>query len=300
MREMVVLRPGEATEAVRRLMPRAGHTWRRCVAVLDGLSRGRILTDDASDPTWAAVQEFSEDNVLYLGGTLRREQVAALIDTLRRDRSVSVGLRGEDVLVGLLPAGAEVERIDLDFEDRDPAIDLAPLVAPPAGLRLERIDAGLLGRCIWFPWMVREDAALDLGLGYCLLDGERVVAEAFAGPAVGGVLEMAVIHRRGVPPTRAGAGGVRADGPRVRAKRRGDLVEHVAGQRRLGGAGARAGLPQRAALPRPRLAAGWSGVDADEDVGRVEAVGRVLVLRAGGDDGERVDVRLEQDVVVAP
>ncbi len=203
MREMVVLRPGEATEAVRRLMPRAGHTWRRCVAVLDGLSRGRILTDDASDPTWAAVQEFSEDNVLYLGGTLRREQVAALIDTLRRDRSVSVGLRGEDVLVGLLPAGAEVERIDLDFEDRDPAIDLAPLVAPPAGLRLERIDAGLLGRCIWFPWMVREDAALDLGLGYCLLDGERVVAEAFAGPAVGGVLEMAVItdeayRRRGL------------------------------------------------------------------------------------------------------
>lgn len=203
MRERVEFRPGEAPEAVRRLMPLVGHTWRRCVAVLDGTSRGRILTDDASDPTWAAVQEFSDDNMLYLGGTLRREQVGALIASLRRDRSVSVGLRPDDVLVGLLPAGADVDRVDLDFEDRDPSVDLVSLAEPPLGLGLARIDSDLLGRCIWFPWMVREDAALDLGLGYCLLDGERIISEAFAGPAVGGVLEMAVVtdeawRRRGL------------------------------------------------------------------------------------------------------
>lgn len=203
MPDLVEFPPGTAPDAVRRLMPRVGHTWRRSVAVLDGASRGRILTDDPAGPTWVAVQEFSDDNMLYLGGTLRREQLAALIDNLRRDRSVSVGLSGGDVLVGLLPPGADVDRVDLDFEDRDPAVDLAALAEPPAGLRLERIDEGLLERCIWFPWMVRPEAALDLGLGYCLLDGERVASEAFAGPAVGGVLEMAVItdeayRRRGL------------------------------------------------------------------------------------------------------
>lgn len=201
MAEMVELVPGAAAEAVRGLMPRDGYAWRRCFGVLDGASRGRVLADDLDTPTWAAVQEFSDDNVLFLGGSLRREQAVAAIEALRRDRSVSVGWRDE--LVGLLPAGAAVDRVDLDFEDRDPAIDLAPLAAAPAGLRLARIDAGLLDRCLWFPWMVREDAPLDLGLGYCLLDGERVVSEAFAGPAVDGVLEMAVItdaayRRRGL------------------------------------------------------------------------------------------------------
>lgn len=201
MTKIVELAPSAAAEAMRRLMPREGYAWRRCFGVLDGASRGRVLADDLDAPTWAAVQELSDDNVMYLGGSLRREQVAEAMAVLRRDRSVSVGWRDE--LAGLLPAGAAADRVDIDFEDRDLSIDLAPLAAPPPGLRLARIDAGLLDRCLWFPWMVREDTPLDLGLGYCLLDGKRVVAEAFAGPAVGGVLEMAVItdeayRRRGL------------------------------------------------------------------------------------------------------
>ena len=48
-----------------------------------------------------------------------------------------------------------------------------------------------------------NEVALDHGLGYCLLDGEAVVAEAFAGPNVGGALEMGTItheayRRRGL------------------------------------------------------------------------------------------------------
>ena len=47
------------------------------------------------------------------------------------------------------------------------------------------------------------ETAVEHGIGYCLLDGERVVAEAFAGPIVGGALEMATItdaafQRRGL------------------------------------------------------------------------------------------------------
>jgi GNAT superfamily N-acetyltransferase len=51
--------------------------------------------------------------------------------------------------------------------------------------------------------MASLETALDHGLGYCLLDGDLVVSEAFAGPIVGDALEMATItheayRRRGL------------------------------------------------------------------------------------------------------
>jgi hypothetical protein len=201
---MIELAPGQATPAIRALFPTEGHTYRRCFAVLDGSCGGRILADDPVAPSWSAVQEYSDDGTLYLAGSLRPDLVAEAIRALRRDRIVSVGLRSDDPLLALLPSDPDHDRVEIDFEDRDAAVDLDRLVAPPAGLRLARIDLTLVPRCAWGPWMVCSlETALDHGLGFCLLDGEAVVAEAFAGPAVEGVLEMATItaaayHRRGL------------------------------------------------------------------------------------------------------
>jgi GNAT superfamily N-acetyltransferase len=107
-------------------------------------------------------------------------------------------------LSAVLPRDFDEDGADVEFEDRDPGVDLARFVVPPAALRLVPIDRDLVPRCMWGPWMVAGiEAALDYGLGWCVLDGERVVAEAFAGPAIAGVLEMAVIvqeayQRRGL------------------------------------------------------------------------------------------------------
>src|SRR5262249_23310471 len=203
-RPVIELAPGRATPAVRALCPTAGYAWRRCIAVLDGSARGRILTDDPAAPSWVGVQEFSDASALFLAGSLGRDLVADVIGLLRCDRVVTVGLTPDAPLGALLPPDFDEEGADVEFEDRDTGVDLARLVAQPAGLRLVPIDRDLVPRCIWGPWMVGSlDTALDHGLGYCLLGGEQVVAEAFAGPAVGGVLEMAVItheayQRRGL------------------------------------------------------------------------------------------------------
>jgi hypothetical protein len=191
---MIELSPGEGTPALRALCPTAGHTYRRCFAVLDGSSRGRILTDDPAAPGWVAIHEGADEGTLFLAGSLSRELVAELIGILRRERMVVVGLTPDDPLLALLPDDPDYDGGDIDFEDRVPEVDLARFMAPPAGLRLARIDQDLLPRCAWGPWMCASlETALDHGLGYCLLDGAQVVSEAFAGPVVEGALEVGTI-----------------------------------------------------------------------------------------------------------
>jgi hypothetical protein len=191
---MLELEPGQSTAAIRALFPRSGHVWRRRYAVLNGSCRGRILTDDPDNPTWAAVQEYSDDSVLFLGGVVSRQLAGTLIEIMRRGRTLCFGAPEGDPALELFPLERDYDDFDIDFEDRDPHLDLEPLCKPPPGLRLERIDADLLPRCAWGPWMTAGmETVLDQGLGYCLLDGDMVVSEAFAGPVVDGELEMATI-----------------------------------------------------------------------------------------------------------
>ena len=42
---------------------------KRCFAVLEGSTAGRMFTDDLVNPTWGVVQE-GYDNCIYLGGTV--------------------------------------------------------------------------------------------------------------------------------------------------------------------------------------------------------------------------------------
>lgn len=193
MREIT---PGQVTPALEALLPHDGHAYRRCLAVLDGLQRGRILTDDPAAPTWAAAQERF-DGTLFLGGALDRALVGAIVAHLARDFDVVIGAPAGDPLLELLPPDSHYDGADLDFWDRDPALDLERLAAVPPGLRLARIDADLLPRCAWGTDTVRMfggvERALAHGLGYCLLAGETIVSEAFAGPRSRGAMEMGTI-----------------------------------------------------------------------------------------------------------
>lgn len=191
---MIELLPEQVTPALRALCPTQGPTYRRCSGVLDGQAAGRILTDDPLAPGWIAAQECFDDGTLFLAGALSPELVAELIRLLLRERVVTVGLTPDDPLLALLPPNPDYDGFAIDFEERTRAVDLERFSQPPVGLRLARIDADLLPRCAWSPWMIVDLAsALDHGLGYCLLDGELVVAEAFAGPVGEGALEMGTI-----------------------------------------------------------------------------------------------------------
>jgi GNAT superfamily N-acetyltransferase len=195
--------PQQVTAGLRALHPRSGLTYRRGLAVLDGKAGGTILTDDPVRPTWLAVHERSDD-VLVLGGALSAECVAEIIARQLGERTVIIGMDPDDPRWACVPTHPELDSWGLDFEDRDPAVDLEPLSVPPAGLRLARIDAELAARCAWPPSMFAlPESALSDGVGFCLLDGEQVVAEAYAGPLVEGCFEMGTIthqdyRRRGL------------------------------------------------------------------------------------------------------
>ncbi len=194
---MIELTPTAASDVFRGFFPKKGYTFRRCFAVLDGTLGGRILTDDATSPSWGAVHELSSEGTLFLAGSLTREHVAEIIDVLRRDRTVTVEIDDGNSFIPLMPDNETRRGNDIVFEDRDPKVDLEALIRTPTDLRLTRIDREIEPRCLWTPWMFRDGpTAVELGIGYCLLDGDRVVSECYAGPAVDGCLEMAVISDR--------------------------------------------------------------------------------------------------------
>ena len=200
---MFELSPNQVPPAFRALFPHEGHTFRRCFAVLDGASGGTILADDPESPSWIAVHELSSDGSLFLAGSLAPDVVANIIQHLRRKRTVTVALRGDNRWDALLPGNASRTGVDIEFEDRA-GLNLDELINSPDGLKLARIDHEIEPHCIWTPWMFIDGThAVEHGIGYCLLDGKRVVSEAYAGPDVDGVLEMAVItdsayQRRGL------------------------------------------------------------------------------------------------------
>ena len=197
MTAIIEITPTEVSPALRVLLPSKGYTYRRFFAVLDGTAGGRILTDDATAPSWIAVHELSSDGCLFLGGALTRELVGEIIDVLRSDRTVTLAVEPNDALLALVPDPSR-ESHDMDFDDRDPAMDLEPLCAPPDDLRLALIDHEIEPRCLWTPWMFIDGrSAVELGVGYCLLDGDEVASESYAGPQVNGELEIAVITRDG-------------------------------------------------------------------------------------------------------
>jgi hypothetical protein len=201
---LIELTPTQVTPALRSLFPRHGHTWRRPLSVLDGTGGGLILTDDPAAPTWAATADTSDDGTVFMAGALSREIVTSIFKARRRERPVTICLEADDPLLDLLPPNPDYDGWDIDFEDRDSSVDLERFVSVPGGLRLVRIDEELVGRCQWAPWMAgTPDLALRFGLGYAMLDGDRVVSEAFAGPIVENALELGVItddayQRRGL------------------------------------------------------------------------------------------------------
>jgi hypothetical protein len=191
---VIELTTGQVTLALRALFPRSGHTWRRPFSVLDGSGGGLILTDDPIHPTWAATADVSDDGTVFMAGAVNRDIVMSIFDARWQELPVTICLAADDPLLELLPPDPEYDGWDIDFEDRDPSVDLERFITVPDGLRLARIDEELIGRCQWTPWMAGSpELALRHGLGYALLDGDRVVSEAFAGPEVENALELGVI-----------------------------------------------------------------------------------------------------------
>ena len=170
---------------------------RRCFAVLDGVfEHGRILTDDAENPTWAIVQE-PYDGSLYFGGRVQTHIVTEAIAYLRQSGDVLIGLWLDDPRFALLPPHPDYDGRVLEFYDRPLGEELTHLLDPlPADCELRRLDRELVMRTEWGPDDVTAVGGLEnwerLCFGYCLLKEGEIVAEAPVGPPALGLYEPGV------------------------------------------------------------------------------------------------------------
>jgi GNAT superfamily N-acetyltransferase len=153
----------------------------------------RVFTDDTDQPTWAVLQEMAF-GTLYLAGTFTLGQLGPLVaDCLKSSAEVLFGYwdwQG-DALKSLFPP-PQYEGEVLDFSDRDPAADLTALAQLTDGFRFQPVDASLFERsadAAFNRQLYGPDAARRM-LGYYVMQGETICAEAFASPPLEGVVEV--------------------------------------------------------------------------------------------------------------
>jgi RimJ/RimL family protein N-acetyltransferase len=188
----LTLKPIQVTEELRTLFNLADPASLRCQAVLNGHAAGRIFTDHPDSLTWGVIQEAGFGSI-YLAGELEPSLLHNLIEVLRKDGDVLVGLWKEDPRWSFMPPKAEYTGYTLDFTDRDEELELPEI---PAGCVLRRLDPSLskqiAGRNMLIHIFGSMQEALKWGYGLCLMRGDELLCESFAGPEANGVIEIGV------------------------------------------------------------------------------------------------------------
>jgi len=192
---IVELDSDQVSPALRTLFSPADPASLRNFAVLEGHAAGRIFTDQPDNPTFGIVQEAAFGS-LYLGGDLSVSLLHQLTSQLRRDGDVLIGLWAEDPRWQLLPPNPDYSGYTLEFTDRQADAYGQPLPALPDGCELRRLDRTLFkqitGRNMLIHMYGSVEQALEWGYGLCLLRGDELLCETFAGPAANGIIEVGV------------------------------------------------------------------------------------------------------------
>ena len=147
---MKPITPNQVTPALYNLFPTNGPQAHRCYAVLDGVDRkGKIITDDTTNPTWGIVQE-AYDGGIYFGGTLDKTTVGTVTAMLRKAGDILICIDPADPHLALLPPDPYYEGWTIDFYDRPIGEGLEQFINQiPAGMELRRLDRDLIMRTQW-------------------------------------------------------------------------------------------------------------------------------------------------------
>jgi RimJ/RimL family protein N-acetyltransferase len=190
------LTAAQITPALHALFDPNMPTMLRAFHVLDGIISGHIYTDDAIQPTRAAVYEATY-GTLYLGGIFDRGLLGQLIGDLRSQGDVLITRWPGDSLLQLVPPQPDYDGQALYFTNRAQAIDLAAYqeLIPP-GCTLRRRDAALFERSLdrdasisAFGTAERAQAA---SVGFFLMRDHEILCEAATGPVTMGKIEVGV------------------------------------------------------------------------------------------------------------
>lgn len=169
-------------------------------SVLANRCPGTAYVDHPQNPTTAMV---AVDHSFLIGGHgLDRIFLDLVIKRLRRNRSLHL-VWPDDQSPGLEPPPDFESTIQrTEYRNRDLAT--RPRLPDPGDIRVCKVTSDLVPRCQWTHEMERIFGGLHRfflhGLGFCLVQGESILAEAYAAFWGGGPVEIAVVtdrrHRR--------------------------------------------------------------------------------------------------------
>ncbi len=192
MDHILYLTSNQVTPELRTLFNPADPAFLRCQAVLNGHAAGRIFTDHPETPTWGVVQEAAFGSI-YLAGEIQASLIKWMISDLRLQGDVLVGLWQDDPRWSLLPTAPQYSGDVLEYTDREAGLGLPGL---PVGCVLRRLDPTLSKQIVGRNMLIRMygsvQEALKWGYGLCLMRGDELLCETFAGPAANGMIEIGV------------------------------------------------------------------------------------------------------------
>jgi GNAT superfamily N-acetyltransferase len=190
----ITIAPQQVTPELLALFDISRPTMPRAFNVLEGVTRGEILVDDPSRPSWAAVRE-AMFGTLYLGGQVDSSLLTFLVEHFRQSGQVGIACWLDDPLNEMIPSDPDYGGRTLYFTKRLPVID-APSIRLPPGYNLVSRDADHLSRSLDYEATLHsfgtEEDILRHTLGVLILDGDTLVCEAASGAPSQGLIEMGV------------------------------------------------------------------------------------------------------------
>ena len=198
--KMIEISQSEVTRQLRSLFDPNLPNSHKCFGVLDGDVLGIILTDNPSNSTWGLVREAGL-GATYVGGDIDPLVLSQTVNELRKVGDVSFSFWPEDIGNILLPPNPDTVTPDraLKFSNRSAHVtDLNALMNRiPEGSDMRPMDSQILERCLWGESYIQAhgsaEAFLRKGIGFCLMNGDEILCEAYATYFSTGVFEMATV-----------------------------------------------------------------------------------------------------------
>lgn len=171
-------------------------TMPRALNVLEGVTAGQIVVEDAPQPQWAVVHETTY-STLYCGGQINASRLAQLIAHFRQTVDVGLGCWPEEALNHWLPPNPGYDGRTLYFTQRSPEVSLAALTQslPPAYTLAIR-DEHLLAQSPDYDSTLASFGSVEnimrQTLGVVMLENGTVACEAATGAPTHGRIEVGV------------------------------------------------------------------------------------------------------------
>ena len=171
----------------------------RLFSVLEGRHAGIALADDGTHPTWCVVRSAWHGRT-FIGGTPNAQCLSQAVTELRRVGQVDLFIESERV--SILPLSPAEKRPRLAFYNRadDHQGFETPLRTIPRGCEVRMMDSQILSRCLWRDMMSSiygsPEHFLANSFGFCLMNGDEILSEAYAGFWGGGEVDIGIITHK--------------------------------------------------------------------------------------------------------